>query len=66
MDQPPPAETITVDRRRAAFRALVEDQDAGVSVAASRTDVARRFALTEDEVRAIEQEGIEAQWPPLG
>jgi hypothetical protein len=47
------------------FRALVEAQDGELSVARSREVVARRFDLSMAEVRAIEREGLDRQWPPL-
>lgn len=53
------------EQRRAVFRALVEAQDAGVSVPKSRTEVARRFGLTSAQVEAIEEEGRKGDWPPL-
>lgn len=58
-------QTLTVDQRRAIFRALLEAQDAGASVPASRSDVGEKFAVTEEQVKEIEAEGIEHQWPPL-
>jgi hypothetical protein len=51
--------------RREIFRALVEAQDQGVSVAESRKSVGRRFGITERHVRDIEEEGLNATWPPL-
>jgi hypothetical protein len=53
------------DRRREIFRAVVEAQDGGMAVAASRAAVAGRFAVSEAEVRDIEREGLAAGWPPL-
>jgi hypothetical protein len=47
------------------FRALVEAQDGELSVAQSREMVSRRFDLSEMEVRMIEREGLDRQWPPL-
>lgn len=58
-------EVLTVDRRRAIFRAVVESQDGGQTIADSRASAAERFAVTEDQVRAIEQEGVDHEWPPL-
>lgn len=58
-------QTLTVDQRRAIFRALLEAQDAGASVAASRSDVGEKFAVTQEQVKEIEEEGMEQQWPPL-
>jgi hypothetical protein len=59
------AETTTVEQRRAIFRAVLEAQDAGMSVPQSRADVARRFAVSEQSVKEIETEGLDHQWPPL-
>jgi hypothetical protein len=53
------------ERRKEIFLALVEAQDQAVSVAQSRALVAERFGVTEDQIRRIEQEGLDRQWPPL-
>lgn len=58
--------TIPEDRRREVFRALVEAQDGGLGVAASRRKVAAEQGLREADLLAIEQEGIREDWPPLG
>lgn len=52
-------------RKKDAFRALVEAQDGGQSVAESRRTIAEQFGITEDEVRDIEREGVAKNWPPL-
>ena len=59
-------------RRKEIFLALVETQDQlveskdqGVGVARSRRLVAERFSVPESLVRAIEEEGLEQEWPPL-
>jgi hypothetical protein len=44
---------------------LMEPQDQGVGVARSRRLVAERFSVTEVLVRAIEEEGLDHEWPPL-
>jgi hypothetical protein len=56
---------LPVDRRKEAFRDLVEAQDRGLSVPDSRRVVAARYELTEAEVRAVEEEGVKKEWPPL-
>jgi hypothetical protein len=56
---------IALEQRQIIFRALVEAQDAGMGVAASRADVAQRFSITEEQVKEIEREGSDRQWPPL-
>jgi hypothetical protein len=60
-----PVEALPLDRRRAIFLTVVEVQDGGTAVGESRAEVARRFVVTEDEVKAIEREGLAYQWPPL-
>ncbi len=47
------------------FRALVEAQDGGMSVEASRQHVAERFGVTLSQVRQVEREGMDNEWPPL-
>jgi hypothetical protein len=58
-------EQLTEDRRKAVFLAVVEAQDGGMSVGASRAEAARKFAITEKQVEEIEREGLDQQWPPL-
>jgi len=53
------------DRRKEVFTALVEAQDQAMSVAQSRKLIAEKFDLTEADVRQIEREGMDQQWPPL-
>jgi hypothetical protein len=52
-------------RRKEVFLALVETQDGGASPPESRKVIAQRFGLTEQEVRHIEGEGLDKEWPPL-
>jgi hypothetical protein len=59
------ADRFTEARRRDVFRLLVVGQDCGMSVAESLEMVCRRFRLEVGEARCIQQEGIEAHWPPL-
>ena len=59
-DKPPPE-----PRRKEIFLALVEAQDRGMSPAASRKAVAERFGVSEGQVRQIEREGLDNDWPPL-
>jgi len=53
------------DRRREVFLALVQAQDAGTAVADSRAAVAERYGLTDRQVREVEREGLDYEWPPL-
>jgi hypothetical protein len=52
-------------RRMEIFQALVEAQDQEVGVAKSRQLVADRFGVSETQVKEIEQEGLDREWPPL-
>jgi hypothetical protein len=52
--------------RRTVFADLIAKQDKGYSVAASRALMVKLHNLTEAAVKAIEAEGIEKEWPPLG
>jgi hypothetical protein len=47
------------------FQALVEAQDQEMSVAQSRKYITERYHVTESQLRQIEDEGLERQWPPL-
>jgi hypothetical protein len=52
-------------RRKEIFLALVQTQDGGASVKESRKVIAKRFGVTVQEVRLIEQDGLAEEWPPL-
>ena len=58
-------EPLPEPRRKDIFLALVEAQDRKMSPAASRKLVAWRFGVSEGQVREIEQEGLDKEWPPL-
>ena len=60
------SEQISEERGKEIFLALVDAQDHEMSVAQSRTLMAERFGVNESQVRLIEREGIESEWPPLG
>jgi hypothetical protein len=61
-----PTKRLTLQQRRDIFHALVTTQDLGLmSVADSRLHVAKQFDITEAQVRQIEEEGLENEWPPL-
>lgn len=56
---------LTEASRRAIFADLVAAQDEGAAVRDSRDMTARKHGVGVDDVRRIEQEGIDRQWPPL-
>lgn len=56
---------LSEDRRKEIFLALVDAQDQAMSVPQSRQLMAQRFDVDESQIRLIEREGLELQWPPL-
>jgi transposase-like protein len=52
--------------RKEIFLALVEAQDGHMSVVQSRKEIAERFGISDRQLRRIEQEGVDSDWPPLG
>ena len=58
-------QNLPEERRKEIFLALVDAQDHDMSVAQSRKMVADKFGLSETQVRQIEREGLEQEWPPL-
>jgi hypothetical protein len=56
---------LTLEQRMELFQALVEAQDGAMTVAQSRRALADRFGVSEAQVRAIEREGLDGNWPPL-
>lgn len=60
------AKRLTLQQRRDIFLALVEAQDAGVvSIHDTRQAVMDNFKITDTQLRQIEDEGVEKDWPPL-
>ncbi len=56
---------LSLEERMQVFLALVEAQDGEMTVAQSRQAVAERFGVTEQQVRQVEREGLDGNWPPL-
>jgi hypothetical protein len=56
---------LSEERRKDIFAALVEAQDQKMTVDESHKEVAKRFGLRLSQVRKIEQEGLDNDWPPL-
>jgi hypothetical protein len=59
------SDQISEDRRKEIFLAVVDAQDHDMDVAQSRRVVVQRFGVSESQVRQIEREGMDRQWPPL-
>lgn len=56
---------MSEDDRKAIFLEVVEAEDSGGSPSEVRKEVAERHGISEDEVKAIAEEGIDKTWPPL-
>jgi len=56
---------LTLQQRQELFQSLVNNQDTGMAVAESRRHASEEYGVTEEDVRKIEDEGIEKEWPPL-
>jgi DNA-directed RNA polymerase sigma subunit (sigma70/sigma32) len=60
------AKRLTSQQRQEVFHALVSTQDLGMmTVAQSLQHVAKQFEITDAQLRQIEEEGIDKEWPPL-
>ena len=57
---------LSETRRKEIFLALVDAQDHNIDVARSRRLMVERFGVSDSQVREIEREGMDNQWPPLG
>jgi hypothetical protein len=51
--------------RKEIFSTLVEAQDQEMPVPESRREIARRFGISHEVLRAIEREGLDNGWPPF-
>jgi hypothetical protein len=61
-----PTKRLTIKERKDIFRSLVSTQDTGlISVPESVQQVSKQFEITETQLRQIQEEGIEKEWPPL-
>jgi hypothetical protein len=59
------AKRLTLQRRREIFHDLVATQDLGMNVPRSRQIMIEKHDITEAQLRQIEEEGLEKEWPPL-
>ena len=57
---------LTETHRKEIFLALVDAQDHKIDVARSRRLMVERFGVSDSQVRQIEREGMDNDWPPLG
>jgi len=60
------AKRLTIQQRKEIFHTLVSTQDLGImSVAQSRQQITKQYEITEAQLRQIEDEGLNKEWPPL-
>ena len=61
-----PAKRLTLQQRREIFHALVSTQDQlPLNVRKSYEMVTGQFEITDEQLKQIEDEGLEKEWPPL-
>lgn len=56
---------LTLQQRKEIFAALVTAQDDRMGVTESKQLVISNFKISDVQLRQIEEEGIEKEWPPL-
>jgi hypothetical protein len=59
------ATNLPEEKRKEIFLALVEAQDGEMGVAQSRKLMSERYGISDAQLRQIEREGLDKQWPPL-
>jgi len=57
---------LTLQQRREIFSTLVQTQDQGtLTVPESRKAIIEHFKISDVQLRQIEDEGLDKEWPPL-
>lgn len=57
---------LTLSQRKEIFATLVATQDLGtMTVPESRQHVIKQFGVNDAQLKQVEEEGIEKEWPPL-
>jgi hypothetical protein len=57
---------LTLQQRREIFSSLVATQDQGtMTVSDSRKYIIDQYGLSDAQLRQIEEEGLDKEWPPL-
>ena len=59
------AKRLSLQQRRDIFRDLVATQDQGMPVRRSYQIVTEKFEINDAQLRQIEDEGLDKEWPPL-
>ena len=60
-----PTKRLTLQQRRDIFRDLVATQDLGMPVRRSYQIVTEKYDINDVQLRQIEDEGLDKEWPPL-
>ncbi len=56
---------LTIPQRKEIFQALVAAQDTVHNVRKSYEVITGKFEITESQLKQIEDEGLDKEWPPL-
>ena len=56
---------LSVLEKKEIFAALVETQDAVCNVPKSYEIVTKKFNICREQLEAIEEQGLDNEWPPL-
>ncbi len=56
---------LSLQQRKDIFKDLVATQDLGMPVRRSYQVITERYEITDPQLRQIEDEGLEKEWPPL-
>lgn len=56
---------LTIQQRQEIFHDLVMTQDMVLNVPRSRQIITEKYEITEAQLRLIEDEGLDKEWPPL-
>ena len=56
---------LSTEEKKEIFSRLVATQDEVPDVRKSKEMVVEQFSISEEQLKAIEEEGLENEWPPL-
>ncbi|MCI0380773.1 MAG: hypothetical protein L0215_24585 [Gemmataceae bacterium] len=56
---------LTIPQRKEIFQDLVATQDSGQNVRKSYEAITEKYEITENQLKQIEEEGLDKEWPPL-
>jgi hypothetical protein len=59
------AKRLTLQQRQEIFKELVTTQDVVTNVRKSYQMVTEKYEITDAQLRQIEDEGLDKEWPPL-